>query len=117
MYSEEENIQASLDPRNCLLYTCKQLAEIERKCGIPKRWSRTDQKYIDTRKSIFLEKLKQLHGCLWASVVKRFYLLQMKAKYAGVLDMLYTKSLREAAIFCLKETVSFISMSEGLFLS
>ena len=25
----------------------------------------------------------QLHSCLWATVVKRHYLLRMKAKYAG----------------------------------
>ena len=60
-----------------------QLAEIERKCGV-KRWSRTDPEYVETKQATITEKLKQLQGCLWASVVKRYYLLQMKAKYAGL---------------------------------
>ena len=61
-----------------------QLADMERKCGIPQRWARTDQEYMDTKRATIAEKFKQLQGCLWASVVKRYYLLQMKARYAGM---------------------------------
>ena len=61
-----------------------QLAEMERKCRIPKRWLPGDDEYIETRKAFLIEKKTQLRTCLRASVVKRCYLLRMKAKYAGM---------------------------------
>lgn len=62
---------------------CK-LADMERKFGIVKRWNTTDKEYTDTKRSCLVEKQSQLRSCLWATVVKRYYLLQMKAKYAGI---------------------------------
>ena len=70
------------------IITCSmdcQLADVERKHGVKKRWLKTDQEYIDARKAFLIEKQTQLHSCLWAAVVKRHYLLCMKAKYAGEL--------------------------------
>lgn len=61
---------------------CK-LADMERKFGVVKRWSSTDKEYVDTKQLCLMEKKNQLQSCLWATVVKRHYLLQMKAKYAG----------------------------------
>lgn len=49
-----------------------------------RRWNTTDKEYTDARRSTLMEKQSQLHSCLWATVVKRHYLLQMKAKYAGI---------------------------------
>ena len=62
-----------------------QLADIERKNSVVSRWKKTDREYIEAKVSFYTEKKNQLHTCLWASVVKRHYLLQMKAKYAGEL--------------------------------
>lgn len=60
-----------------------QLADIERKCGVSKRWQSTDKEYQDAKQSFYTEKQTDLRTCMWASVVKRHYLLRMKAKYAG----------------------------------
>ena len=49
-----------------------------------RRWNTTDKEYTDARRSTLMEKQSQLHSCLWATVVKPHYLLQMKAKYAGI---------------------------------
>ena len=43
----------------------------------------TDIEYIDTRQCFFEGKTGAVVIRLWASVVKRYYLLKMKAKYAG----------------------------------
>lgn len=68
-----------------------QLADFERKHGLKNRWKKEDQEYTDARKAFLNEKQKQLHSCLWATVVKRHYLLCMKAKYAGKLHILCTR--------------------------
>ena len=71
---------------NCVPYSMDcQLADMELKCGIQKRWKNTDIDYIDTRKAFLKDKLEQSHSCLWSSVVRRHYLLKLKAKYAGTL--------------------------------
>ena len=62
---------------------CK-LADMERRFGVMRRWNTTDKEYMDARRSMLMEKQSQLQSCLWATVVKRHYLLQMKAKYAGI---------------------------------
>lgn len=68
----------------CYVSLDSKLADFERKCGIVRRWNRTDREYIEAKKAFLTEKQEQLHSCLWAAVVKRQYLLQMKAKYAGI---------------------------------
>ena len=60
-----------------------QLADFERKHGLKTRWEKEDREYTDARKAFSTEKQKQVHSCLWATVVKWHYLLCMKAKYAG----------------------------------
>ena len=77
----------------CVLYSmdCK-LADMERRFGVMIRWNTTDKEYMDARQSILLEKQSQLHSCLWATVVKRHYLLQMKAKYAGIKSAIYIEN-------------------------
>ena len=55
-----------------------------------RRWNTTDKEYVDAKRSTLMEKQSQLHSCLWATVVKRHYLLQMKAKYAGMKSLLKT---------------------------
>ena len=69
---------------------CK-LADMERRFSIMRRWNTTDKEYVDARRSCLMEKQSQLQSCLWATVVKRYYLLQMKAKYAGI-KKLHSKS-------------------------
>ena len=61
-----------------------QLADMERRFGVVSRWKTTDKEYADAKRSFLMEKQSQLHTCLWATVVKRHYLLRMKAKYAGI---------------------------------
>ena len=62
-----------------------QLADFERRHSLSVA-GKKDQEYTDARKAFLIEKQKQLHSCLWATVVKRHYLLSMKAKYAGKLQ-------------------------------
>ncbi len=62
---------------------------MERKCGVATRWTTNDDEYNDTRKLFMIEKKSQLHTSLWTCVVKRHYLLRMKAKYAGWLSTSY----------------------------
>lgn len=61
---------------------CK-LADMEMRFGVI-RWNTTDKEYVDARRSCLIKKQRQLQSCLWATVAKRYYLLQMKAKYAGM---------------------------------
>lgn len=60
-----------------------QLADFERVHNVKLRWLKADEEYTDARRAFLKEKQMQLHSCLWATVVKRHYLLRMKAKYAG----------------------------------
>lgn len=60
-----------------------QLVDMERKYHVVSRWKQSDKDYLDAKVAFFAENKKQLASCLWASVVRRHYLLKMKAKYAG----------------------------------
>ena len=60
-----------------------QLAEFERKRGIKLRWERNDKEYIDARNASLVDKQEALHSSLWTAIVRRQYLLKLKAKYAG----------------------------------
>ena len=55
----------------CYVSLDSKLADFERKCGIVRRWNRTDREYIEAKKAFLTEKQEQLHSCLWAAVVKR----------------------------------------------
>jgi len=60
-----------------------QLANFEHKRGIKQRWKVTDKEYLDAQRSSLIEKKESAYSALRSSVVKRQYLLQLKAKYAG----------------------------------
>lgn len=60
-----------------------QLIDFERQHGIVMRWKTIDKQYIDARNNFLLEKKRRIEASLWSSVIKRHYLLKMKAKYAG----------------------------------
>ena len=48
------------------------------------RWKPADQQYEEVRTRLLTDKKNRVHTSLWSSVVKRHYLLRMKAKYAGI---------------------------------
>lgn len=48
------------------------------------RWQPTDPVYEEAQKQFSEFKSAQLKQAMWASVVRRRFLLQMKAKYAGM---------------------------------
>lgn len=47
------------------------------------RWNATGSKYQEMVKKHYLGQRKELKQTLWPIVVKRRYLLRLKAKYAG----------------------------------
>ena len=59
------------------------LGEFEHKHLIRQRWKPTDKEYIEARCSHYQERQQVLHTSLRASIVKRQFLLKLKAKYAG----------------------------------
>ena len=60
-----------------------QLADFERRYKVLCRWRVDDKEFIDARKSFFEYNRNQLYSSLWSVVVRRHYLIKMKAKYAG----------------------------------
>ena len=60
-----------------------QLDDFERKRSIKLRWGRNDKEYIDARNASLLDKKEALYTSLRAAIVRRQYLLKLKAKYAG----------------------------------
>ena len=60
-----------------------QLADIEHKRGIKQHWKPTDIEFVDTKNCSLLSKQQAIYSSLRTSIVKRQYLLQLKAKYAG----------------------------------
>ena len=63
----------------------EQLAKFEQRHGIAQQWQQSNKEYIDAQCVFFKEKREQLHGSLYATVSRRFYLLKMKARYSGML--------------------------------
>lgn len=63
------------------------LAEVEIRSGVKQRWKKTDDDYIETRSCHLKEKITQSRSSLWSSIVRRHYLLRLKAKYAGILHL------------------------------
>ena len=61
----------------------EQLAKFEQRHDIVCRWKKSDKEYICAQRAFLNEKKEQLYTSLWATVNRRFYLLKMKAKYAG----------------------------------
>ena len=52
------------------------------KC-VKQRWKRTDKEYLDAQHVFLLDKKESLYSSLRTAVVRRHYLLKLKAKYAG----------------------------------
>lgn len=75
----------------------KQLSEFERKHGIVSRWTTSDQEFIKAKNDYLKETKQQLHSSLWITVVRRNYLLRMKAKYAG--NMLVCLTVGELVVY------------------
>lgn len=70
---------------NCDIHRMdSQLAEVEIRSGVKQRWKKTDDDYIETRSCHLKEKITQSRSSLWSSIVRRHYLLRLKAKYAGI---------------------------------
>ena len=61
----------------------KDLKELEVKHGISVCWEENDQEYTTAKLDQLKKKKEQLCASMWATMSKRQYLLQMKAKYAG----------------------------------
>ena len=59
------------------------LADFDHKRNIKQRWKRTDKEYIDAQSSSFLVKQQSMYSSLRTAIVRRQYLLKLKAKYAG----------------------------------
>ena len=59
------------------------LAGMERKFGISSRWKPHDKDYLAVQMGVLEERKNLTYLSLRSSVIKRHYLLQMKAKYAG----------------------------------
>ena len=48
------------------------------------RWKPGDEQYVDTQRLFFTEKQESVRKSMRAAIVKRQYLLKLKAKYAGL---------------------------------
>lgn len=56
---------------------------MESKYRIATRWRRSDAEYAEVKVAYIKEMQERLRASLWATVSRRYYLLKMKAKYAG----------------------------------
>ena len=61
-----------------------QLGVFEQKHQIGHRWKPDDQDFSNARYSYFKEKQESLYRSMKAAIVKRQFLLKLKAKYAGI---------------------------------
>ena len=61
-----------------------QLGVFEQKQQIGHRWKPDGQDFSDARHSYFREKQESLYCFMKAAIVKRQFLLKLKAKYAGI---------------------------------
>lgn len=68
----------------CVFSMNSQLEQLEEEHDILSRWKPQDKEYEQLRTQLLREKLEQVRAALWSSVIKRHYLLRMKAKYAGM---------------------------------
>lgn len=59
------------------------LVNFEYQVGVKQRWKKTDKDYIAAQNATLLNRKEALHSYLRAAVVRRHFLLNLKAKYAG----------------------------------
>ncbi len=57
---------------------------MEVKYNIQSRWDPGDCDYQECKVQYLKEKEERAYTAMWSCVVKRHYLLRMKAKYAGI---------------------------------
>ena len=83
-YSENRDAPVSTVGGIILYYRMEsQLIDFEYRVGVKQRWKKTDKDYIAAQRATLLNKKEALHSSLRAAVVRRHYLLNLKAKYAG----------------------------------
>lgn len=64
-----------------------QLKETEKAHNIPSRWDECTREYIEAQNVFSREKGDQISNALWVSCNRRQFLLKLKAKYAGRLEI------------------------------
>ena len=67
-------------------YFCRlnsELAEMEKKQSLPRRWLTSDKEYKDCENTLLFSKSEQLLLLVWKASQRRMYLLNLKRKYAG----------------------------------
>lgn len=69
----------------------KQLLDVERSHRIPCRWNQAHPDYKQLSATFSREKRSHLVEAMWAASSRRQFLLKLKAKYAGMLDLLVIK--------------------------
>lgn len=62
----------------------RELDKFEQQYQICSRWKPGDEEFAIAQSLFCKEKQDALRHSLWAAVVKRQYLIKLKAKYAGV---------------------------------
>ena len=65
----------------------EQLRDMEKSHHILSRWNPSDQEYIELKSIFTKEELHQLAEVMWSASNRRLFLLQLKAKYAGSLNL------------------------------
>ena len=77
----------------CILYLSlfaridELLRDMEKSHHILSRWNHSDQEYIELKSIFTKEELHQLAEVMWSASNCRLFLLQLKAKYAGNLNL------------------------------
>ena len=66
----------------------KQLSEFEKKHEIAVRWSENDHLYTSAKLSHLSELQEEVKSSMWTLVTRRQFLLKLKAKYAGMYNIL-----------------------------
>ena len=70
-----------------VLFVCsisKKLKEIEIKHSISSRWTPSDREYKESEHALLSDKKEELLRVIWKAAKRRSFLLQLKAKYAGM---------------------------------
>ncbi len=84
MYSKEARVKFSTSFFFSIYSLNDQLERIEKKWDISSRLTPSSCQYAEVKMHLLSEKVRCIRTAMWSSVVKRHYLLRMKAKYAGI---------------------------------
>ena len=66
----------------------KQLFDLEQRHCLPCRWDQSHPDYQQLSATFSREKRSHVVEAMWAASSRRQFLLKLKAKYAGMLDLL-----------------------------